>query len=167
MGLSEKSTQFLDITSGGAFLHLSISEGRAILETILENSPYTDGHHDSPEEKDISIPKQEEVSTAKSLPIPSKSLAVNPIPEPFLGTRMEEEIHPFEFSFEFEENLSPYVGNTFNHPIQERFLATLTPNHHLLYSSQVLVDQEPLESTSFSTSNFDLSDVHPCSFVDN
>jgi hypothetical protein len=44
LGLSEKSTQFLDIASGGAFLHLPISEGRAILETILKNSPYTDGH---------------------------------------------------------------------------------------------------------------------------
>ena len=55
-GLSEKSTHFLDIASGGAFLHLSISEERAILHTILENSPYTDGHHDSPEEKDNPIP---------------------------------------------------------------------------------------------------------------
>ena len=52
LGLSEKSTQFLDITSGGAFLHLSISEGRAILDTILE---YTDVHDDSPEEKDNPI----------------------------------------------------------------------------------------------------------------
>ena len=49
LGLSEKSAQFLDIASGGGFLHLPISEGRAILETILENSHYTDGHHDSPE----------------------------------------------------------------------------------------------------------------------
>ena len=59
LGLSEKSTQFLDIASGGAFLHLPISEGRAILDTILENSPYTDVHHDSPEEKDNPIPTQE------------------------------------------------------------------------------------------------------------
>ena len=42
--------QFLDIASGGAFLHLPISAGRAILETILEISPYTDAHHDSPKE---------------------------------------------------------------------------------------------------------------------
>jgi hypothetical protein len=51
LGLSGKSAQFLDIALGGAFLHLPISEGRAILETILENSPYTNGHHDSPEER--------------------------------------------------------------------------------------------------------------------
>ena len=46
-------------------------------------------------------------------------------------------------------------------------MASLTPNHHLLYSSQDLVAQEPLESTSFSTSDFDLPNLHPCFFVDN
>ena len=118
LGLSEESTQFLDIASRGAFLHLSGSEGRAILEKILENSPYTDAHHDSLEEKDNPMPTQEDVLTAESLPIPSKALAVDPIPEPFLGTPKEEEIHPLEFPFEFEEDLSSDVGNTFNHQIQ-------------------------------------------------
>ena len=51
LGLSEESTQFLDIALGGAFLHLSNSEGRAILDTILENSPYTDVHDDSPKNR--------------------------------------------------------------------------------------------------------------------
>ena len=118
LGLSEESTQFLDIASGGAFLHLSDSEGRAILDTILENSPYTDVHDDSPKEKDIPTPKQEEVSIVKSLPIPSKALATDPIPEPFLGTPKEEEIHPLEFPLEIEEDLSLDVGNPFNHPTQ-------------------------------------------------
>ena len=118
LGLSEESTQFLDIASGGAFLHLSNSEGRAILDTILENSPYTDVHHDSPEEKDDPIPTQEDVLIAESLPNPSNSLTPNHIPESFLRTPKEEEIHPLEFPFEFEEDLSPDVGNPFNHPIQ-------------------------------------------------
>ena len=118
LGLSEESTQFLDIASRGAILHLSDSEGRAILDTILENSPYTDVHDDSPKEKGIPTPKQEEVSTAKSLLIPSKALATDPIPGPFLATPKEEEIHPLEFPFEFEEDLSPDIGNTFNHRIQ-------------------------------------------------
>jgi len=51
-GLSEKSTHFLDIASVGVFLHLSVSEGRAILDRILQNSPYTNGHDYSLEEKD-------------------------------------------------------------------------------------------------------------------
>ena len=105
LGLSEESTQFLDITLGGAFLHLSDGEGRVILDTILENSPYTDVHDDSPKEKDIPIPTQEEVSIAESLPIPSKALSANPRPEPFLGTPKEEEIHPMVFPFEFKEDL--------------------------------------------------------------
>ena len=58
LGLSEESTQFLDIASGGAFLHLSDSEGRAILDTILKNSPYADLHDDSPKEKDIPTPSK-------------------------------------------------------------------------------------------------------------
>ena len=60
----KESAQFLDITLGGAFLHLSNSEGRAILDTILENSPYTDVHQDSPEEKDNPITTQEDVLIA-------------------------------------------------------------------------------------------------------
>jgi hypothetical protein len=96
--------------------------------------PYTDVHDDSPKEKDIPTPKQEEVLTTKSLLIPSKALAADPIPRPFLGTPKEEEIHPLELPFQFEEELSPNVGNTFNHPIQQRSVASLSPNH-LHYSS--------------------------------
>jgi len=110
LGLSEKSAQFLDIASGGGFLHLPISEGRAILETILENSPYTDGHHDSLEEKDNLIPTQEDVSTVESFPIPSKSLAAYHIPEPFLGTPREEEIHPLEFLLNLRRISLPILG---------------------------------------------------------
>jgi hypothetical protein len=118
LGLCEKSAQFFNIASGGAFLHLPICEGRAILETILENSPYNDGHHDSPDKKDNPITTQEDVLIAEFLPNPSKSLATNHIPKPFLGTPKEEEIHPLEFPFEFEDDLSSDVGNTSNHPIQ-------------------------------------------------
>jgi hypothetical protein len=57
LGLHEESIQFLNIASGGAFLYLSNSEGRSILDTILENSPYTDVHDDFPKEKDIPTPK--------------------------------------------------------------------------------------------------------------
>ena len=135
LGLSKESAQFLDISSRGAFLCFSDSEGRAILDTILENTPYTNTHDYSPEEKDNPNPMQEDVLTAKSLLIPSKSLATNHIPEPFLGTPKEEEIHPLEFPFEFEEDLSPDIGNTFNHPIQQRSLASLSPNRHLPHSS--------------------------------
>jgi hypothetical protein len=60
--------------------------------------------------------KKKKVSIAESLPIPSKALAADPIPKPFLGTPKEEEIHPLVFPF--EEDLFPNVGNILNHPIQ-------------------------------------------------
>jgi hypothetical protein len=41
MGLSGETAQFLDLASGGAFLHCFASEGRNILRKILENTPYT------------------------------------------------------------------------------------------------------------------------------
>jgi hypothetical protein len=56
-------------------------------------------------------------TTQESLPV-FKSLAAYHIPKPFLGTPREEEIHPLEFPFEFKEDLSPDIGNTFNHLIQ-------------------------------------------------
>jgi hypothetical protein len=52
---------------------------------------------------------------AESLPIPSKALAADLIPKPFLGTPKEEEIHPLEFPF--EEDLFLDVGNILNDPI--------------------------------------------------
>ena len=56
MGLSKDSTQFLDISSRGAFLHLSASEARAILNKILENTPYTGIHDELPEEEEETPP---------------------------------------------------------------------------------------------------------------
>jgi hypothetical protein len=40
-GLSKEAVLHLDIASGGSFSHKLISEGKAILEKILENTPYT------------------------------------------------------------------------------------------------------------------------------
>ena len=50
LGLRQSSAQFLDLASKGAFLHLPISEGRVVLATILDNTPYTDDHSDALEE---------------------------------------------------------------------------------------------------------------------
>ena len=50
LGLRQTSAQFLDLVSKGAFLHLPISEGKDVLATILENTPYTDDHNEDPEE---------------------------------------------------------------------------------------------------------------------
>ena len=39
MGLNKETSKFLDIPSGGLFLHVSANLGRSILDKILENTP--------------------------------------------------------------------------------------------------------------------------------
>jgi hypothetical protein len=38
MGLNKETLKFLDIASGGLFLHVSANLGRSILDKILENT---------------------------------------------------------------------------------------------------------------------------------
>ena len=59
MGLSKEIAHFLDITSGGSFLHVSAILGRSILDKILENTPYTDIHDEFPKEVQQKLPKEE------------------------------------------------------------------------------------------------------------
>ena len=70
MGLSKDSMKSLDATSRGAFLHLSASKARTILDKIFGRIPYTSIHDELPEEEKKSSPKQEEeVLIAKPQPL--------------------------------------------------------------------------------------------------
>ena len=72
MVLSKDSAQSLDLASRGAFLHLSVSEARTILDKIIGNTPCTSIHDELPEEEKDSSPEQEEkVLIAKSQPLQS------------------------------------------------------------------------------------------------
>jgi hypothetical protein len=55
------SAKFLDISSGGSLTHLTPSEGRNILNKILENIPYIGIFDEFPEEEvdEILEPKNE------------------------------------------------------------------------------------------------------------
>ena len=67
MGLSKDSAQSLDQASRGAFLCLSISEARTILDKIIGITPYTSIHDELPEEeRKSSLEQEEEVLIAKS-----------------------------------------------------------------------------------------------------
>ena len=67
MGLSKDSSESLDAASRGAFLHLSTSEARAILDTISGKTLCTSIHNELLEEEKESCPeKEEEVLIAKS-----------------------------------------------------------------------------------------------------
>jgi len=76
LGLRQSFAQFLDLASKGAFLHLPISEGRVVLATILDNTPYTDDHSDALEEDQA--PRHE---TSSADAIVATSQAVEPEPQ--------------------------------------------------------------------------------------
>ena len=62
----------LDAASRGAFLHLSTSEARAMLDRLRRKTPYTSIHNELPEKEKESPPEQEEkVLIAKSQPLQS------------------------------------------------------------------------------------------------
>jgi hypothetical protein len=41
-GLGTKSTEYLDMTSGGVFVHCTVHEGKAVLDRILSVTPLED-----------------------------------------------------------------------------------------------------------------------------
>jgi hypothetical protein len=101
-GLNKEVALHLDIASEGSFSHKIVTEGKAILEKILENTPYTSIFDEFPkEEKEIEpspepkdkesfMGQEKEVLIAKSQLLQSQNLAKN--------TLREEEILPLESS---------------------------------------------------------------------
>ena len=81
MGLSKDSRESLDAASRGAFLHLSTSKARAMLDTISGKTPCTSIHYELlEEEKESSLKQEEEVLIAKSQPLRYQDEAINPEP---------------------------------------------------------------------------------------
>jgi hypothetical protein len=70
--------QSLDQTSRGAFLYVPASEARFMINRISGKIPCTSINNELPEEEKESSPDQEEVLIAKSLPLQSQDLAINP-----------------------------------------------------------------------------------------
>jgi len=89
LGLRQSSTQFLDLASKGAFLHLPVSRGSVVLATILDNTPYTNDHSDALEEDQA--PRDETSSADATV---ATSQAVEPEPQSQTPPR-EEVIHFF------------------------------------------------------------------------
>jgi hypothetical protein len=151
-GLSKEAALLLDTSSGGSFLHKNVSEGIAILEKILENTPYTGIYDEFPEEEVEPSPEpiKEEQAIKIELPIDSSNILVVETP-PDKGTQSQvedDETSPLEFPFEFEEDIFEDYGNTSNFPIQARPLAKTTPHDPLEES----ISLEHLKSLSAITS---------------
>ena len=71
LGHSKEAALHLDISSGGSLAHKTISEGKAILERILENTPYTGIYDEFHKETFESGPDQQEEAYAAKSKIPS------------------------------------------------------------------------------------------------
>jgi hypothetical protein len=72
VGLSKDSRESLDLSSGGAFLHLPISEARAMIEKISQATYWTSFHDELFEEEEESSPElEDEVLIVKSQPLQS------------------------------------------------------------------------------------------------
>ena len=107
MCLSKDSAQSLAIASRGAFLCLSVSEARTILDKIIGITPYNSIHDELSEKEKKSSPNQEEkVLIAKSQPLQSQDLAINPKPSisQNLNLLKEEKIQPLKIPFEIKDD---------------------------------------------------------------
>jgi hypothetical protein len=128
VSLSGETTQVLNTSSGGTFLHLSASEGREILTKILENTPCTSIPDDPLEDVVETAPEEEpEVVESEPLATPSEASTILQVPK----LPKEEEIPLSEDMFEFEEDLFSNFGNTSNYSAIRKSSAPSAPNQHL------------------------------------
>ena len=131
LGLSKEAALHLDISLGGSFLHKTISEGKAVLQKILENTPYTGIFYEFPKEEVEPSPDQQEEAHTTEYEIP-----LNPIHDlvaeepPTMGTQHtleDDEPHLSMFPFEIEEDLFEDFGNASNLLVQVKPLVHSTP----------------------------------------
>jgi hypothetical protein len=92
-GMGTKSTEYLDMTSGGVFVHCMVEEGKSILDNILSVTPLKDLQIKAPliykdepiitypDTSDISaLPTREELLELTALGICSKNKIEDPTP---------------------------------------------------------------------------------------
>jgi hypothetical protein len=106
MGLSKDSRKSLNAASRGAFLHLSASEARAMLDRISGKTPCTSIRNELLDKERESSPEQEEeVLIVKSQPLQSQGLTINPEPSIPQNSPRKEEISPLESLDEIKDDL--------------------------------------------------------------
>ena len=110
-GLDKESALHLDLTSGGSFAHLTPSEGREVLNRILDITSFICIHEPIPTEPEMC---QEETSEIESVYLDSQSVDSIPEPSPELKpeTLEEEDSLPPEFLRSIEYDLFEDFGNT-------------------------------------------------------
>jgi hypothetical protein len=103
-GLGTKSVEYLDMTSGGVFVHCTVEEGKLILDRILSVTPLEDLQLKAPyiseEEPIITYPDASEVSTSpvrELLQLTALEISLN-----------KEEDDPTPFPLSIEEDCFEY-----------------------------------------------------------
>jgi len=95
LGLNSKNQDYLNLASGGAFMHITVDHAKTILTNIL---------YDLPEEKEELL--EEESQLAKNKPLPDSS-------QPIVELANVTEITPnSKWMFEFEDDFFDDFGNT-------------------------------------------------------
>jgi hypothetical protein len=103
MGLTKKTIEYLNMALGGAFMHVSVEQGRSILMKILV---------DLPEEREKLLEEESQLAEPKSLPEPSSTSGIlDPKPPE------KEETLISDFMLEFEDELFDEYGKTSNYHI--------------------------------------------------
>ena len=150
LDLSKEAAIQLDLSLEGSFTHNSISEGKSILEKILENTPYIGIYDEFAKETIESGSDQQKEAYAAEPKIPSNpsydSVAKEPPIQGTHHTSRDDESHPFTCPFEFEDALFLDVdpGNTLEPPNSTSSYASNSYMRHQEHSKDG-ISSEPIE----------------------
>jgi hypothetical protein len=143
------SADDLDIAARGSFMHRTPTEGREILDHILENSSFI-AYPCEPQQE--SQPHLESPSSAEFYPCTSQDLSVELSPEP--RTSKEEEIQPLKFSLQFEDDPYEDLRNTSNYLHYRRPTVPLYPSSKSMteeWLKEVRCSSKAIQVSSSST----------------
>jgi len=109
--LEKESAHHLDLTSVGCFAHLTPTEGREVLNTILDRTSFICIHEPTPAEPEV---RQEKDPDIESESLESQSLYSTPEPSHELKHEIPEEEDPLPAQFlrSTEDGLFKDFGNT-------------------------------------------------------
>ena len=82
LGLTKEAALYLDITTGGSFAHKTPTEGREILDRILENTSFFEPINEPTPEESMSSQEEPSTDESKSLSLTSSDSPVETSPEP-------------------------------------------------------------------------------------
>jgi hypothetical protein len=114
LGLGTKSAEYLDMTSGGVFVHCTIEEGKLVLDRILSVTPLEDLQFKAPliSEDELIITY---LDTSNILALPAEEELLQ-LTTPGIGSENEiEDPTPFPLSIE-DDCFDDDIGNSSNAP---------------------------------------------------